>query len=247
MAVNTRADLKQYILECLGAPLIDINVTDNQIENMIDDSLLFFQEYYWDGLKRGYYSKPLDATEASTGVITIPDYIYNVSYIYPVGSLTNIKMSLAPLSAGYNLLFGALQPGSFASGNLVYFEQVMEHLSLMQNMFVAEKRFNFNRLDGKLHVIDGGFKENDIILMDVWACHDLTQPNRIWGERMFKQYATAKVKLQWAQNLSKYQGMQLPGGITVDASSMNSQAQEEIDKLEEFIKASQEPLQVYIG
>jgi hypothetical protein len=129
----------------------------------------------------------------------------------------------------------------------VYFEQVMEHLSLMQNMFVAEKRFNFNRLDGKLHVIDGGFKENDIILMDVWACHDLTQPNRIWGERMFKQYATAKVKLQWAQNLSKYQGMQLPGGITVDASSMNSQAQEEIDKLEEFIKASQEPLQVYIG
>lgn len=247
--IATRADLKQYILECLGSPLIDINVTENQMDNMIDDAILYFQEYYWDGLKKGYYTHTVSAQEVTSGVLTIPDYIYSVSYIVPIGlyGMNNLRVA-DPLSPAYQLLYDALKPGAVGQGNLVFFEQVTQHMSMIQNLLVAQTRFSFNRLEGGVIIHDKtNLKENEILLMEVHATLDLTGPSKFWNERMFKQYCTAKTQKQWGINLSKYQGIQLPGGVTVDGDSMIAKANEEIQKIEDWITTALNPVHIYVG
>ncbi len=250
MNPQNRSEFQTYILESLGAPLVDVNITQNQIDNMIDDSILFFREYYWDGVKRAYYRHQITAQDIATGAIAIPDYIYAVSHITPitvlnVGTLTNTAQ---PLTLGYQILYDTFGPNRFGGNNLVFFEQVSQHISLIQNMLIAETRFSFNRLDGNLIIHDvSKMKEGQFILMDVYASLDLNQPSRLWSERLFKQYATAKCKYQWAVNLSKYQGVQLPGGVTVDSATMKADAKEEIEKIEQWILNSMNPSEIYVG
>ena len=250
MTVQTRTELKQYILECLGAPLIEINITDNQMENMIDDALLFFQEYYWDGTNHAYYTHIITAAEKASGMIQIPDYVYGVSRAFSMQGFnaSNLRISLSnPLSAGYQLVYDALAPVG-SGGNLIYFEQVMQHLSTIQAMLIAEPSFTFNRLDGLLTMTDtGNLDEGRLLCLEVYTSLRLDQPNKIWNERTFKQYCVAKCKQQWGNNLSKYQGMQLPGGVTVDSNQMISSATEEITKIEDRIMNSQAPLPIYIA
>lgn len=59
----------------------------------------------------------------------------------------------------------------------------------------------------------------------------------VWNDRFLKQYATAKLKYQWGSNLSKFAGIQLPGGITLDGPRIMQEAQVEIDKLEEDMQS----------
>ena len=55
----------------------------------------------------------------------------------------------------------------------------------------------------------------------------------VWNDRFLKQYTTALIKYQWGSNLSKFAGIQLPGGVTLDGPRIMQEAQAEIDKLEE--------------
>jgi len=249
MNPQTRSDLETYVLQSLGSPLVDVNITQDQMDNMVDDAILFFQEYYWDGVKRAYYTYVVQPGDVTAGYITIPDYIYAISYVMPVGALnlSNLKFNMQPLTAGYQLLYDALNPNQFGH-NLVYFEQIAEHMNLIQDMLIAETRFSYNRLDGNLYIHDkSNLIPGQVILMECFASLDLTQPSKIWGERLFKQYCVAKCKFQWAVNLSKYQGIQLPGGVTVDAAAMKADAKEEIEKIEQWIINSMNPLEMYIG
>ena len=79
----------------------------------------------------------------------------------------------------------------------------------------------------------------DMINANEWLiieCYRKLDPNDftdIYNDMWLKKYATAKVKYQWGENLAKFQGIALPGGITLDGQQMKQEAQEEIQRLEE--------------
>jgi len=55
----------------------------------------------------------------------------------------------------------------------------------------------------------------------------------VWNDRFLKKYTTALIKLQWGNNLSKFAGIQMPGGVTLDGVRIMTEAREELEKLEE--------------
>jgi len=57
----------------------------------------------------------------------------------------------------------------------------------------------------------------------------------VWNDRYLKSYATAKIKYQWGSNLSKFAGIQLPGGVTLDGPRIMQEAHDEIEKIENDI------------
>ena len=136
------------------------------------------------------------------------------------------------------------------STSIVYYEQVMSHIALLQHRLNADRQFDFNRLDGKLTLnLNWGTKisEGQWIMLECYAALNPETSPKMWNERLFKAYCVALMKKQWAQNLSKYQGVQLPGGVTIDGQTMYNAAQDEIEKIEDQIMNSLAPLSFFMG
>ena len=70
----------------------------------------------------------------------------------------------------------------------------------------------------------------------------------IWGDRFLKQFATAKIKQQWGNNLKKFGGIQLPGGVTLNGKEIYDEATEELAKMEEeMYQMGSLPSEIYTG
>jgi hypothetical protein len=70
----------------------------------------------------------------------------------------------------------------------------------------------------------------------------------VWNDRFLKKYATAKIKYQWGTNLSKFAGIQLPGGVTLDGPRIMEEAKEEISKIEEdMYNMTSLPSEIFTG
>ena len=70
----------------------------------------------------------------------------------------------------------------------------------------------------------------------------------VWNDRWLKQYATAKIKYQWGSNLSKFAGIQMPGGVTLDGPRIMQEALDEIHKIEEeMYTMSSLPSEILVG
>lgn len=244
--VSNRDDFKAYVLRALGKPLIDINVTDEQIDDRIDEAILFFKEYYWDGISKEYFKHQITEEDIANKYIQIPDHIWAVTKVFNGSDNTNGQPNIFDLE--YQLRMNDLR--DLTQTSIVYYEQVMEHISLLQHRLNADRQFDFNRLNGRLYLNlnwNAKIKAGSWLVLDAYAALDPATQPRMWGERLFKEYAIALIKHQWAQNLQKYQGVQLPGGITIDAQTMYNAASDEIDKIEQEIMTNLAPLEFQMG
>lgn len=246
MPVTNREQLKQYVFRALGAPLINIDVATEQLEDRVDEGIAFFREYYWDGIKKEYFKHQITAQNKIDKFIIIPDYIWSVNRVFNASNSTNGQPNIFDLE--YQLRMNDMR--DLTSTSIVYYEQVMEHIALLQNRLNADRQFDFNRLEGKLYLNlnwDAKIFEGNFLLLDCYSVLDPDTSPKMWNERLFKEYITALTKKQWAQNLSKYQNVSLPGGVTIDAQTMYNTASDEIDKIEDQIMNSLSPLEFFMG
>ena len=119
--------------------------------------------------------------------------------------------------------------------NILYYEQVQQHISMMDSILVGQMPVRYKQHMNRLY-IDGdmdSFVAGEYLIIECFRKIDPTDMTDIYDDMWLKRYSTALVKYQWAENLSKFQGVALPGGVTMDSSEMKSQAQEEITRLEE--------------
>lgn len=233
MAITTRQQFKDYILRRLGSPVIDINVDDEQIEDRIDDALLKFRDYHFDGMQHVYYPHQITDTDRNNGYITLPDDFVGVTRVFDINdsygamNLFNIRYQLH-----LNELF------NISSVSVVPYVVAMRHIEFLEEVFVGKKPIRYNRNTDKLH-IDMNWKDDTItgmyVIIDGYRGVNPEENPDVWEEPWLKQYATQLVKRQWGEHLKLYEGMNLPGGITFNGQKIWDEAQEEIQKLEDQV------------
>jgi hypothetical protein len=258
---STRAELTQYCLRKLGAPVLEINVAEEQIEDCIDDALQYFHERHFDGSERMYlkhkltaddvirfqgdneYSSTLDPDEAEwknrKNFIEVPDHVFGISRVFGISS-NFLRNDLFGLSNQYYLmdLFSISSGGTFSYGNFdmtnyYMIKQYFETLDMVINTG-AFIEYRFNKRQNRLYIdIDvNRVHEDSFILIDCYRALDPDEYTKIWDDFWLKRYVTALIKRQWGQNLIKFNNVQLPGGVSYNGRQLFEDATKEIDDIE---------------
>jgi len=269
----TREELKQYALRRLGYPVIEINVDDSQIEDRIDDSLQFFAEYHFDGVEKVYLPKQITQKDIDNGYIDLKEPteadntttppIKAAPALDPTGqsiisvikafqlfdTLGGTGMFDARYQIALNDLYG-LRTNTY-SDSLQIYNYTRSHMQMLQDLLTPEKAVRFSRVTNKIFV-DMDWKTHpkvgEYMMFEAYQVLDPEKYGEIYNDRILKQYVTAKIKEQWGRNLSKFDGVSLPGGVSLNGLRILNEALEEIRKLEEEIQSKYElPPMFFVG
>ena len=245
MAITTRADFKEYCLRKLGKPVIEINVDDDQVEDRIDEALKYYWDYHFDGTEKVYYKHLVTATDITNKYITLPENIIGTVRIFDIGNymsvnnIFNIRYQIA-LNDLYTLTYQSMVP----------YYMAFQHIQLLEQLLVGQQPIRFNRHTNKLYIDVDWTKivEGYYVLVEAYQVVDPDTYTDVWSDRWLQRYATQLIKKQWGTNLTKFNGVQLPGGVTFNGEKIYNDAHEEIDKLEaEMINSYSLPVADMIG
>lgn len=230
MSVPTsRSEFAEYCLRKLGKPVIEINVDDDQVSDRVDEALRYYWDYHFDGSEKTYYKKIIDATDISNRYITMPDNIIGVVNIFDLGSalglnnLFNIRYQIA-LNDLYTL----------TSVSMVPYYMAMSHVQFLEQMLIGKQPLRYNRHMNKLY-IDMSWDQvapGNYIIVEAYQIIDPDVYTKAWGDRWLQRYASCLIKQQWGQNLKKFEGMKMPGGLTFNGQKIYDEATQEREDLE---------------
>ena len=248
---TSREELKLYCLRRLGFPVIQLNLDDDQIEDRIDESLHVFQEFHFDGTREILLKHQVTAQDQTNGYIdlanTSPDII-GVTKLYPVPSqAVSTSASFNMFDITYQIRLNELY--DFTSADYVYFVLAQQHLRTLEMLFVGEQPIRFNRYNKRIYVdVNWSKKIAAGNFMLVHCRQVLEDSDAFWGDVWLKKYTTCLIKEQWGANLKKFNGVQLPGGISLNGQQIYDEAIQEKDKLEiELRDVYEEPTAFIIG
>ena len=228
--VTTRQQLKDYALRRLGAPVIEINVDDDQVEDRIDDAFQFYREYHYDAVELVYLKHQFTTDDITNQYISVPDTVVGVSRILPFSNKsdgTNI------FSVRYQILLNDLY--SLMSTNIIYYYQVKQELELINQVLVGTKPIRFNRHMNRLYMDMDWTADavaGDFVIVECYRILDPETYRDVYNDMFLKRYCTALIKRQWGENLKKFNGVQLPGGVTINADQIYQDALTEITQIE---------------
>ena len=232
MAVpTTRSELKEYCLRKLGKPVIEINVDDDQVEDRIDEAIRYYWDYHFDGSDKVYYKHAITSTDITNKYITLPENIIGAVRVFPIGDpsirsddMFNIRYQIA-LNDLYTLTAYSMIP----------YYMAMQHLALISEFLVGQQPIRFNRHKDRLYIDTNwdNYTIGNYILVEAYEVLDPDVFGDMYSDRWLQNYITAKIKYQWGSNLTKFSGMQLPGGVQFNGEKILNDAQAEIEKMEE--------------
>jgi hypothetical protein len=236
MAVpNSRTNFKETCLRRLGKPVIEINVDDDQVDDRIDEALRYFWDYHFDGSDKVYYKHQVTQQDIANKYITLPENIMGVVSIFNIGD----AMSIANIfNIRYQIALNDLY--TLTNISLVPYFMAMQHIQLIEEVLVGKKPIRYNRHKNILY-IDADWTiitESTFVVVEAYQVIDPDVYTDAWGDRWLQQYATALIKRQWGNNLKKFNGMQMPGGLTFNGQAIYDEAIEEIQLLEKEVIGS---------
>jgi hypothetical protein len=242
--INNRDQFKAYCLRKLGAPVLEINLDDDQIEDRVTEALNFYWDYHFDGVEKIYYKYQVSAADINNQYITMPDNIIGVINMFPVGqglntnNLFNIRYQIA-LNDLYTL----------TSVSMVPYYMALQHIQFLETMLVGMQPLRYNRIINKCYIdMDWSIVNvGDFIVLECYQVVDPDVYTKGYNERLLQNYATALLKEQWGANLIKFSGMQLPGGITFNGDKIYNDGKQEREKYEKVIYDSSLPITDMIG
>ena len=261
----SRSQLIEYAKRQLGAPVVEINVADEQCEDCLDDAFQMYQERHYDGvmkmpLKYKITQADIDRGRArggnnSIGITTTTgtskidgvdvdfDFEENSNYIQLPDAVIGVEkvmrfdgsntMTNNMFSVKYQLFLNDVY--YWDSLELLTYSMVKTKLADIDFLLNTEKQIRFNIRQGRLYLdVDfGELTQDDYLIIECWRILDPTDFTKVYNDRFVKRYYTALLKRQWGQNLIKFQGVKLPGGIELNGRQIYDDAQLEIDKIKE--------------
>ena len=270
----SRSQLIEYAKRQLGAPVVEINVADEQCEDCLDDAFQMYQERHYDGVMKmplkykvtqadidrgrargGNNSIGITTTTATSkidGVDVDFDFEENSNYIQLPDAVIGVEkvmrfdgsntMTNNMFSVKYQLFLNDVY--YWDSLELLTYSMVKTKLADIDFLLNTEKQIRFNIRQGRLYLdVDfGELTQDDYLIIECWRILDPTDFTKVYNDRFVKRYYTALLKRQWGQNLIKFQGVKLPGGIELNGRQMYDDAQLEIDKIaEEMLRSYEMP------
>jgi len=233
MAVpTTRADFKEYCLRALGKPVIDINVADTQVEDRIDEALSYYADYHFDASAVVYYKHQITTQNITDKYITLPENILGAVRIFQLGGW-GMTSTNDIFNINYQIALNDLY--TLASSSMIPYYMLREKLGLMQEMLVGQQLIRYERHRNRLHV-DMNWEKVEAGQYLVVEAYEVVDPAvfaDVWKDRWLYRYATALIKKQWGLNLTKFVGVQMPGGVQFNGQQILQDAQDEIRKMEE--------------
>jgi hypothetical protein len=258
---STRQELIDYSLRRLGAPVLEINVDDDQIDDLVDDAIQFYNERHFDGVERMYLKYQItqddinrgksggtggvgivttSATSTIVGTATTFNFYENSNYLQVPDSVVGIekifKFDTSSISGGmfsikYQLFLNDLY--YFNSVELLQYTMTKTYLEDIDFLLTTDKQIRFNKRQDRLYLdFDWSTQTKDTYLViDCYRALDPANFNQVYNDSFVKQYLTALIKRQWGQNLIKFRGVKLPGGIELNGREIYEDAEREIDTL----------------
>ena len=243
---TTRQEFKGWVLRKLGAPVIDINVSDEQIDDRLDEAIDFWRDYHYNGSQLVYMKHQITQDDKDNGYITLPTTILGISGIFNMQS--SISSGGGIFNVQYQFVLNNLE--DITGYNITNYFMSMQHLEFLQEMLVGKPMIRYNKHINKLH-IDAGMDTmpvGEYIVIEAYDVIDGDTYSDVWSDRWLQNYASTLVKEQWGSNLTKFNGMQLVGGVSFNGEQILSDAKEERRLMEEEAIGELQPLQYnYIG
>jgi hypothetical protein len=260
----SRSDLINYCKRQLGAPVLEINIADEQVDDLLDDALQYFHERHFDGVVQTYLKYKItqddidrgrgNAADDPKGVVTTTastdidgasvtfSYEENSNYIQVPPSIIGInkifRFDNSTISGGmfslkYQLFLNDLY--FFNSMEMLSYAMTKTYLSDIDFLLNTEKQIRFNQRQDRLYLdVDWGNVEKDeYIVLDCWRLLDPNDFTRVYNDSFLKKYLTALMKRQWGQNLIKFQGVKLPGGIELNGRQIYDDAEKDLEIIRE--------------
>jgi len=253
----TRETLKQYALRALGKPVIEINVDDDQLEDRLDEALQYFAQYHYDGIRRTYLkyqyteadktrltgnssesvTKNSVTTSWSEGnnFLIVPESVISVINIFPFSNKSNMNL----FDVRYQLRLNDLY--DFSSTSVINYDIVLRHLDFLDHILVGEKPLRFNQHDNRLYIdMDwtNDLAVGEYLVIEAYRKLDPETFTDVYNDIYLKRYVTALFKKQWGANLSKFDGVAMIGGVTLNGRQIYSEALQDIEKLETEIRST---------
>tara|TARA_Y100001972_G_C7570933_1_gene286575 strand:+ start:140 stop:892 length:753 start_codon:yes stop_codon:yes gene_type:complete len=233
----TRQQLKDYALRNLGDPVIEINVDDSQVEDRLDDALQFFAEYHFDGVEKRYFSHKITQTDIDNQYIDMDQVDPSVITVTRVYNESENTVNL--FDVRYQIALNDFYGIRTGMGNISHYDITKRHLNLIQQILDPEKAIRFSRVTNKLR-IDTDWSEqftvDNFLVIEAYTILDPATHTEIFNDRLLKKYFTALIKRQWGMNLSKFQNITLPGGLSYNGAELFAQGQDEVNKIEEEVQ-----------
>ena len=264
-SVNSRGALINYAKRRLGAPVLEINVADEQIEDLLDDAIQFFQQRHFDGVERMYLKHKFTQDEidrgkanqgasstTTTGIVTttgvstsitgygtttsvftensnfiqVPDAVIGIQQIFKFDSSS---ISGGMFSIKYQLFLNDLY--YFNSVELLQYSMVKSYLEDIDFLLTPERQIRFNKQQNRLYIDINydSLKEGDFIVIDCLRVLDPNQYQDIYNDMFLKMYFTALLKRQWGQNLIKFRGTKLPGGLELNGREIYGDGMRDVE------------------
>ena len=259
----SRQELVDYCLRRLGAPVLEINVADDQIDDLVDDALQHFGERHFDGVERMYLkyqitqddidrgrAKNTDgvgivtttATSVNTGAgsftssfyetsnfIQIPDSVIGIEKIF---KFDTSSISGGMFSLKYQIFLNDMY--YFNSVELLQYAMVKRYLEDIYFLLTTDKQIRFNKRQDRLYLdIDWGAQSvGNFMVIDCYRALNPDSFTQVYNDSFLKRYLTALIKRQWGQNLIKFRGVKLPGGIELNGRELYEDGQRELDEIQ---------------
>ena len=269
---TTRKELQEYCLRKLGAPVLEINVDDDQIDDLIDDTFQYFNERHFDGVEKMYLKykiteedinrgKAKDTTgvgivttsATSTNIsgygtttsnwyetsnfIQVPDSVIGIEKVF---KFDTSSISGSMFSIKYQLFLNDLY--YFNSVELLQYAMTKTYLEDIDFLLTTDKQIRFNQRQDILYLdIDwGAQQQDDWIVIECYRALDPESFAGVYNDSFVKKYLTSLIKRQWGQNLIKFKGTKLPGGIELNGREIYDDAVQELSDIKEAMSTEYE-------
>ena len=262
---STRQGLIDFCKRRLGAPVLEINVDDDQIDDLVDDALQYFNERHFDGVERMFLKYEVSQADidrgtakntSGVGIVTTTatstnvdglgtvtsNWYENSNFIQVPDSVIGIerifKFDASSISGGmfsikYQLMLNDLY--YFNSVELMQYAMVKSYLEDIDFLLTPDKQVRYNKRQDRLYVdIDWGSQSvGNFFVIDCYRALDPASFTGVYNDSFLKKYLTATIKRQWGQNLIKFKGVKLPGGIELNGRELYDDAEREIEDLKQ--------------
>ena len=277
----TRQQLIDYCLRKLGAPVLEINIDDDQIDDLVDDALQLFQERHFDGVERMYLKYKITQDDVDRGqgkksdgvgivtttatatsvpgigttitsswyegsnFIQVPDSVVGIEKIF---KFDTSSISGSMFSIKYQLFLNDLY--YFNSVELLQYAMTKTYLEDIDFLLTPDKQIRFNKRQNRLYMdMDWGSQAaGDWFVLDCYRALDPTTFSGVYNDSFLKLYLTALIKRQWGQNLIKFRGVKLPGGLELNGREIFDDAERDIENIKSKMASEYElPPYDFIG